>query len=366
MASEFVVDFPTLGDLLDGWYEAHCLIPDGFKRGKPFRQYDWQFFCTANYYRVRGDAVYDPDDPPLNQAFVNRRGQVVAAQKTGKGPWSACIVAGEAVGPSQFIGWAEGGEVYRCDDWGCPCGWEYTYLPGEPMGGRHPSPLIQCTARSQDQVDNVWRPLNAMVRRRDSPLSKLLLPREDHFKVVGQNMDDPELDRIDSVTSSAQSRLGNPISFALQDETGTWTLSNGMQEVADTQRRGAAGMSGRTLETTNCWDPSQQSVAQATYESPAQDIFRFWRDPDLVLRKKDGKPLSFRNKAERRQILAYVYEGCAHIKLDSINAEAEEILARDPAQAERFFGNRLVSGAGSWIDPAAWRRAYAGMASGAA
>ena len=113
MASEFVVDFPTLGDLLDGWYEAHCLIPDGFKRGKPFRQYDWQFFCTANYYRVRGDAVYDPDDPPLNQAFVNRRGQVVAAQKTGKGPWSACIVAGEAVGPSQFIGWAEGGEVYR-------------------------------------------------------------------------------------------------------------------------------------------------------------------------------------------------------------------------------------------------------------
>ena len=38
-----VVDFPTLGDLIDAWIEQHCVIPGGFKRGRPFRQYDWQF-----------------------------------------------------------------------------------------------------------------------------------------------------------------------------------------------------------------------------------------------------------------------------------------------------------------------------------
>ena len=51
--SEFVVDFPTLGDLADQWIERHCRVPDRFERGKPFRQYDWQFWCTANHLRVR-------------------------------------------------------------------------------------------------------------------------------------------------------------------------------------------------------------------------------------------------------------------------------------------------------------------------
>jgi hypothetical protein len=79
------------------------------------------------------------------------------------------------------------------------------------------------------------------------------------------------------VTSSATSRLGNPLTFALQDETGLYTKSNKLDDVADTQRRGAAGMGGRTMETTNTWDPTQQSTAQQTYESTAPDVFKFHR-----------------------------------------------------------------------------------------
>ena len=86
-----VVDFPTLGDLLDAWYEQHCRVPGGFLRGQPFKQYDWQFWCTANHYRVREDAKWIPRAPLLNQAFVYRRSQVIAPQKIGKGPWAACI-----------------------------------------------------------------------------------------------------------------------------------------------------------------------------------------------------------------------------------------------------------------------------------
>ena len=61
-----VVDFPTLGDLIDACITRHCQIPDGWKRKEPFVQYDWQFWCTANHYRVRGDATFDPADPPRN------------------------------------------------------------------------------------------------------------------------------------------------------------------------------------------------------------------------------------------------------------------------------------------------------------
>ena len=75
------VDFPTLGDLIDGWIEQHCRVPDGFRRRQPFRQYDWQFWCAANHWRVREDASFDPDDPPLSQAFVYRRSDIVMSQK---------------------------------------------------------------------------------------------------------------------------------------------------------------------------------------------------------------------------------------------------------------------------------------------
>ena len=47
------------------------------------------------------------------------------------------------------------------------------------------------------------------------------------------------------------------------------------------------------------------------------------------------------------------------MSLDSIEAEAAELLELDPAQAERFFGNRLVQGAGSWLPDGLWDGAYA-------
>ena len=200
------VDFPTLGDLVDAWIEQHCRIPDGYKRKRPFVEYDWQFWCTANHYRVREDAVCDPDDPPMGDAFFYRRTDVVAAQKLGKGPWASCLVANMAVGPELFIGWAKAGDVYDCADHGCGCGWYYEYESGEPMGGRHPSPLIQVLATSQDQVDNIWRPLTAMIRVTGAPLGRLLLPREEFIRVVGENEDDPDLDRIDAVTADAIQR----------------------------------------------------------------------------------------------------------------------------------------------------------------
>lgn len=350
VAGEFVVDFPTLGDLLDGWMEQHCRVPDGFSRGKSFRQYDWQFWCTANHYRVRDDAVWDAERPALNQAFVYRRSQVVAPQKTGKGPWAAALSAGEAVGPVVFGGWARRGDVYDCADNGCGCGWYFEYEPGEPKGIRHPSPLLQLTATSLEQVDNVYRPLTSMIHM--GPLKDMLKPRESFIRIVGSNADDPDMDRIDAVTSSALSRLGNPISFYLHDESGLYTSSNKMRKVAETQRRGAAGMGGRGIETTNPWDPAEGSVAQSTFESMSRDVFKFYRQPPAQW--------SFKNKAERRKILAYVYEGSEHVNLDSIEAEAVELMETDPAQAERFFGNRLVRGQGTWLAEGVWEGAWDG------
>lgn len=370
--TEFVIDFPTLGDLAEGWIKQHCRVPDGFLRGKPFELADWQFWCTANRYRIRPDAEFvapedvGPDSPGvLNQAFHFQQTLIVAPQKTGKGPGSAAHVAFEAAGPSVFGGWAQGGERYLCSEHGCPCGWSYDYLPGEPMGIRHPSPLIQITATSEDQADNIYRPLRSMIRL--GPLKRLLAVREGFIRVLGVRDDSghldadeaDDLDRIDVVTAAAQSRLGNPISDAEQDEAGTWTKSNKMVDVADAQNRGAAGMGGRTHLTTNAWDPTQMSYAQTVYEAGFPDVFVFYRNPDLVLRDEKGAKLDYLRADHRRRIHEYVYQGSWWVNLDSIESLAVKLIKRDPQQAERFFGNRLAQGMGSWLPDGAWVKAYA-------
>jgi hypothetical protein len=329
---EFVVDFPTLWVVPD-WIEAHCPVPDGFRAGEDLELYPWQLWCTVNHYRVKPTAVVGQ----LAPAFHYRRSQIVAPQKTGKGPWSATITLAEAAGPVVFNGWARGGERFRCSDHGCSCGWWYQYEPGEPMGVPWPTPLIQLVATAEDQVDNVYRPLRNMVKL--GPLSEFMRVGEE-FTRVGDS------GRIDTVTSSAMSRLGNPITFANQDETGLWNTANKLRRVAETQRRGLAGMGGRSMETTNGWDPSEDSVAQRTSESKARDIFRY--------HPQAPKTLSYGNKRDRRKIHAIVYAGSDHVDLDAIEAEAAEIMEKDPAQAERFFGNRCVAGSAGWLDGKKW------------
>lgn len=334
---EWLVDFPTLGFLAADWIAAHCVVPDGFDLGKPFVLDGWQLWCTVNHYRVKPGIEFTPGRPLLSQAFHYRRSQVVGPQKTGKGPWSASETTFEAVGPCLFAGWAVGGEVYRCEDDGCGCGFEFVYEPGDPMGMVRPTSLIQLLATSEDQVDNVYRPLQTMIRR--GPLSERMLVREGFIRL-------PNDGRIDPVTAAANSKLGNPINFAVMDESGLYTARNRLLKVSQTMRRGLAGMGGRSIETTNPWDPMENSQAQQTFESRAADIFRFYRKPPA--------DLSYRNKRERRKIHEFVYAGSPWVDLNAIEAEAAELLETDPTQAERFFGNRLVQGLGSYMQEKLW------------
>lgn len=347
-ANRYVVDFPTLW-IVPAWIQRHCIIPDGFRKGRPFRMYDWQLWCAVNHYRVRPGVAQvagfgdDPDVIPIRSAaFHNRRSQIVAPQKTGKGPWAAAITAAEAVGPVLFLGWAKEGDEYVCADHGCGCGWRYQYRPGEAMGHAWATPLIQLLATSEDQVDNVYRPLQAMAR--GERLRDRMKVREGFIRVTGGD-GDPDSNRIDVVTSSAQSRLGNPLTFCIQDETQLYTERNKLRRVAETMRRGAAAMGGRSIETTNCWDPSENSVAQRTFEGRAKDVFKFYEPPP---------PGKYTVKAVRRRIHAYNYAGSPHVDLDGIEGESAELAEKDPGQAERFFGNRIVAGLGTWMDGDRW------------
>jgi hypothetical protein len=106
--------------------------------------------------------------------------------------------------------------------------------------------------------------------------------------------------------------------------------------------------------------------------SERPDIFRFYRNPDVEqsLRHADGSLYKFTVARDRRKILQFVYAGSlntdvvrveddgtkiyGHVDLDAIEAEALELMEKDPGQAERFYGNRIVAGLGHWLSPDAW------------
>jgi hypothetical protein len=93
-------------------------------------------------------------------------------------------------------------------------------------------------------------------------------------------------------------------------------------------------MGGRGAATTNGWDPAQHSIAQDMFESKVDDVYRYFVEPP--------KSLSFGDRRERRKILKIVYpldtrrEGGGHLDLDSIEAEALDMLEKNPAEAARF------------------------------
>ena len=341
-SSEVPPNQPLLVALL--WIRAHCVVPDGFRRGAPFIPYIWQNEFLSHHYLVRGDAIWNPDAPLAGSAFVYRRSLMSGPQKVGKDPIVATQVCLEGDGPALFGGWAGKDEGYVCLDYGCRCGWEYAYDVGEPRGMRWPTTRIQITSVSEEATENTYLALRPMIE---------LGPLADRIPKTGEEFIRLPSGRIDTVTASANSRLGQPISFTTQGEVGIWTKTNGMEKVADTQYRNLAGMGGRASLNTNAWDPAERSVGQTQYESPSRDIYR------QFIRPPSG--LSMKVKDERRRILRTVYppdtwrENGGHVDLDAIDAEATDLVARDPAQAARFFGNQLVTGAGKAFDPDVWQ-----------
>lgn len=295
----------TLGYEVASFIEDSCVVPDGELTGQPFQLSPEQLLFVLWFYAIDREG-----------RFTFRRGQMVRPQKWGKGPLTAAIICAEASGPVLFDGFD---------------------AQGIPVGRPWATPWIQVVAVSEDQTDNVWTALVPMIE-----LGSLAADIPDTGKTrinvrgfAGSN------GLIEPVTSAANSRLGQRITFAIHDETHAWYKHNGGEKLADTQRRNLSGMNGRSIETTNAWDPAERSVAQQTF---TQNL------PDVLIDYPEPLVCSIRNKRERRKALRHAYSGAPWVNLDRIDADIVELLPRDPGQAARFFLNQIVAGADKAFD----------------
>jgi hypothetical protein len=312
-------EFPTLGYDVGEWIEANCVIPDGYRQGRPYLLTDEMWKFLVHYYRLYPYAAPWPAPDALRYTGAQLR----RSQKWGKDPLGAAIILAEALGPTRFDGW--NGD-------------------GEPVGAPYPSPLIVCLGTSEDATDNTWRPLLSMIRR--GPL--IDLPGMD----AGQTrIDLPGGGRIEPVTTSARARLGAPLTFLTITESALFTLQGGFRRVCGNVKRNVAGMDGRWLELTNAWDPTEGSEAQVTAESGDERVYVDTVEPHRVEDLHDDEAL-YAELLRQYGDSARECGGWVNIK-GRIFYEARSARHLE-SDRRRFFLNEVVVGESVFVDPIRW------------
>lgn len=312
-------EFPTLGYDVGEWIEAHCVVPDGYLQGQPYKLTDEMWTFLVHFYRL-----YPYAAPwPAPDALRYTGGQLRRSQKWGKDPFGGAIIWAEALGPSRFDGWS---------------------ADGEPVGSPYPTPLIVCLGTSEEQTDNTWRPFVAMgqlgpladLGGLDVGLTRCLLPGGG---------------KVEPVTTSAKARLGAPLTFLTMTESHLFTLQGGYRKVAGAVKRNVAGMDGRWLELTNAWDPTEGSEAQITADNPDDRVLLDTVEPKRVEDLADDEALY----AE----LLRQYGDSARERGGWVNLRGRIMHeVRSPRHLEadrrRFFLNEIVVGQSVFVDPIRW------------
>jgi phage terminase large subunit-like protein len=305
-------EFPSLGwDLLD-WYSTYLRVPSGPFYGQPLELTDEQASIVVRWYAL------DPKDG----SFRYRRGSVRRPQGWGKSPLLAAIALGELVGPVLFDGWN---------------------ADGEPVGRRHATPWVQIAACSEDQTDNTYVQLLASLESSDAIADFGLDVGITRIYVKGTP------GRLEPVTASSGSRLGQPITFCVMDETHLWTPQNGGKKLADTLRRNTAKMNARTFETTNAYRPGELSVAEDSHQAAVDKADGLLYDATDV-----GEVRSLKNRRDLRKALRTAYGDAKWVDVDRLIDEINDP-ATDPDDARRFYLNQIVTTSDQWVEPKLWQ-----------
>jgi hypothetical protein len=306
-------DFPTLGWAILDHASAH--LPSPTDETQPFIFTDEQARRILRFYEL----------DPVTGEFVVRREHDEEAKGWGKSPFAAVRAIEEFVGPVCFDGWDAKGQPV-----GVPWG----------TGGRLP-PWIQIAAVSEDQTDNTWVALYEMLGSHQGGVAAALgidLGKERMFL-------DGRPGRLEPVTSSAGSRSGQRITFAVLDETHLWSATNGGIKLAGTLRFNLAKTNGRSLETSNAPALGSKSVAEGT-GVPEAGVLHYATRPPV-------EPQPDWSDEQLLVALREVYRDAPWVVLERLVREI-----RDPetewSDVIRNFFNTRAAGLARLIDPRRW------------
>src|SRR5690606_8044538 len=99
-------EFPTLGFIVGEWIEENLIVPDGPRKGEPFRLTDEQWNHLLWTYRLKPTARPEMG----SQAFEYYGALLVRPQKSGKDPLAAAKCCAQGLGTGRIECWVADGE----------------------------------------------------------------------------------------------------------------------------------------------------------------------------------------------------------------------------------------------------------------
>lgn len=310
---EYEGEFPSLGWVVADFIQANMVVPLGSAAGAPLVLTDEQLAFLVRLYRIDVDTGL----------LAVRTAQLRRSKGWGKSPLVAGLAVAELCGPVR------------------PDGWD---AAGEPVGRPVPTPRVQICGIAEDQVEaNTWGPMMAMVAESRLVKDGVIDVMRSRVDLVGGT------GVIECVTAEAGTREGQPVTCAIEEETHLWRRRNRGIALAATLQRNVGKTSGLVIEATNAYTPGTGSVAEATADAVRSGT------PGVLIDTIEGPDVPDPQDTDAlRSALKIAYgDSNSFVDIGRIMAEYRDPRT-DPADAARFFLNRVVAAGGQAVNLIAW------------
>ena len=224
---------------------------------------------------------------------------------------------------------------------------------GGCLGRKVSMPLVQIGATSHDQANiNTMRMVQALVPKGSRLLKDYdIEPGKTIFHVPGGG-------QLMVITSSPTTEEGALTTFAILDQTESFTASNGGVALAEVMDRNVGKSGNRIIETSNAWEPGKDSVAETTYDAwVAQEEGRLKGKGRILYDARIAPPdVDWDDVASIRKAVEFAYG-------DAYWADPEDIVENrilSPRTAldvsKRFYLNWPESPEDAWTTQQKWQR----------
>lgn len=313
----------TLGYGILRWCSKYIITPDGKRAGKP-----WQFTNEQKRFILWAYALKSREDWPTGDDesyFLYTNISLRRAKGWGKTPLLAALAIIEYIGPCRWGGWDEN---------------------GLPIAVPVPLPKVQIAAVSLDQTGQTRDMIRGMLSESPAEYEYGLDVQKEKVQFR-----DGRPGVIEPVAAASRSLEGHRPTFVIADETHHWVQSNGGKEVFQTLQRNAdktMSYGSRLMQTTNAFNPNEDSVAQDTYQSFLDET------PGYLYDCREGAPVEDLKDSEA------VYQALKDAYGDSYWAPVKGLVAKatDPMVPDavfwRFYLNQIAESADNWIDRRMW------------
>ena len=317
----------TLGYEVIRWMTDNLTITDGDNAGQPFRVTKRQARFLLWWYAV------DEFGNWLYGKAVRR-----LAKGSGKSPFAAAQALAEMMGPVRVD--------YLDDD-----------VPGGVVGKRVPNADVNLVATSFEQTANTMDAARQMAAQGSTTYKK-------HKLTVNKRSIESLTEQImlKVRASSVGSLEGGRTTFTVADETEHWTEGQQGADLMAVLSRNLAKTGNRMLETSNAWEPGDESAAEQSFEIwCAQEEGLTESEMPILYDAVIAPPnTSLSDEPGPGEIsltegLEWVYQDCPWV-LKNLSAIKEDVWRTpDQASARRFYLNQPTAAKGAWVTPQMWQ-----------